>query len=441
MNEKTICFILGGGVGSRLYPLTKDRSKPAVPIGGKYRLIDIPLSNCLNSGMRKIYVLTQYNAASLNKHIKNNYNFDVFSNGFVEILAAEQTAGNPNWYQGTADAIRQSMYHLANDPATHIMILSGDQLYQMDYQKMLQQHIDQGAELTIATKPVGAKDATGFGIMKVDEASQVTNFIEKPEADQLPGWRSKVDAKNRRKGWFFLASMGIYIFSKKALQQLFYENPEANDFGKEIIPYAIANGYEVVSHQFDEYWTDIGTIRSFYEANLGLTDMKGEFNFIKNMGIYTQANMLAPAQITGTRFINCIIGEGSIIQAKKIQRSVIGIRSRIGKKTIISRSVIFGNDTIQLQDNWNDQTTLVPAGIGNNCIIENAIIDKNCCIGNNVSIVGDQSLPPEEHEAYSIVDGIIIIKKGALIPDGTTIGLVNKTQYTTEPAELIGDMV
>ena len=432
MKETTICLILGGGAGTRLSPLTSDRSKPAVPIAGKYRLIDIPISNCLHAGLDKMFVLTQYNSASLNKHIKNTYNFDVFSNGFVEILAAEQTPSNLQWYQGTADAVRQSMHHLRQYKYDNLVILSGDQLYQMDLAEMLAHHNDNKAELTIATKPVHPEDATGFGIMKVNQTSTVTNFIEKPDLSILPDWRSEVSEYNKRKGQLYLASMGIYIFSKKAINRLFDEQPKAMDFGKEIIPYAISHQYKVSSYQFEGYWTDIGTIRSFYEANIGLTDQDPEFSFFSRNPIYTNPRILAPSKLMGTSIQQALIAEGCIIKAKKIKKSVIGIRSKIGKKSKIIRSILFGNDFIQSLDEIN-QSAEVPLGIGKDCYIENAIIDKNCRIGNKVSIIGDFSLAAEDTKLYRIVDGIIVIKKGAVIPDRTIIGLnKNQTSFQKE---------
>ncbi|HND89237.1 MAG TPA: sugar phosphate nucleotidyltransferase, partial [Saprospiraceae bacterium] len=269
---KMISLILGGGAGSRLYPLTEKRSKPAVPIGGKYRLIDIPISNCINSGVRRMFVLTQYNSASLNAHIKNTYTFDAFTNGFVDILAAEQTPGSKEWFQGTADAVRQSRQHYERHDFDYVLILSGDQLYQMDFEAMVIEHIDKEADLTIACLPVDARDATGFGIMKVDDEGYIPRFVEKPSADILPNWQSEVSALNKKRGRIYMASMGIYIFSRKALADLFDAHPNAMDFGKEIIPAAIQSGKKVAAYQYDGYWTDIGTIRSFFEANIELAD-------------------------------------------------------------------------------------------------------------------------------------------------------------------------
>ena len=292
MKIKMISLILGGGAGTRLYPLTKDRSKPAVPIGGKYRLIDIPISNCLNSGVVRMFVLTQFNSASLNKHIKNTYHFDLFSRGFVDILAAEQTASNLNWFQGTADAVRQTTIHLRNHDFDYILILSGDQLYQMDFEKMAKYHIAQNADITIATTPVTPADATSFGIMKVNEHGFIERFIEKPDPEVLPDWKSQVSSELRDQGKEFFASMGIYIFSKAKMMELFDANPDATDFGKEIIPNSIKKGYNVASYEYNGYWEDVGSISSYFEANLALTDEIPKFNLFDNENIiYTRARL------------------------------------------------------------------------------------------------------------------------------------------------------
>jgi glucose-1-phosphate adenylyltransferase len=421
---KMISLILGGGAGTRLHPLTKHRSKPAVPIGGKYRLIDIPISNCLNSGVRRMYVLTQYNSASLNQHIQTTYNFDLFSHGFVDILAAEQTPYSDKWFQGTADAVRQSMHHFASKEFDYILILSGDQLYQMNFETMADYHIEKEADLTIATIPVPAREAPGFGIMKVNEDGFVENFIEKPALEILPEWESAVTDDLKREGRVYLASMGIYIFKRKVMERLFEENPNAVDFGKEIIPIAIEQDYKVASYAFDGYWTDIGTIRSFYEANIALTDSVPKFNLFDNLKqVYTRPRLLAPTKIFGTWFNHAIVAEGAILHAKKIERSVIGIRSRIGDQTEISNAIIMGNDYYETLEQIAKLASKPPLGIGNNCFIRNAIVDKNCRIGNDVYIHGSVSLPDIEEKTYSIRDGIIVIDKGAVIPDGTRIGL------------------
>ncbi len=423
MKIKMISLILGGGAGTRLQPLTKDRSKPAVPMGGKYRLIDIPISNCLNSGVVRMFVLTQFNSASLNAHIKNTYHFDLFSRGFVDILAAEQTASNLNWFQGTADAVRQTTIHLRNHDFDYILILSGDQLYQMDFEKMAKYHIAQNADITIATTPVTAKDATSYGIMKVNEHGFIERFIEKPDASVLHDWTSQVDAGLRDQGKEYFASMGIYIFSKKRLMELFDGNPDATDFGKEIIPNSIKSGYNVASYQYDGYWEDVGSISSYFEANLALTDEIPKFNLFDNENIiYTRARLLAPAKISNTKISQSIISEGSIIQAASVERSIIGIRSRIGVGTSIKHAMVMGNDFFETLEKIVLRPHEILMGIGADCHIENAIIDKNCRIGNNVSIIGHESLPDSDEETHTVKDGIVVVKKGSVIEPNTNLG-------------------
>lgn len=421
---KIISLILGGGAGTRLFPLTEQRSKPAVPIGGKYRLIDIPISNCLNSGIRRMFVLTQYNSASLNQHIKNTYNFDSFSHGFVDILAAEQTAKNQGWFQGTADAVRQSMHHLKNHDHDYVMILSGDQLYQMDLEGFAKYHLKKKAHLTIATIPVNDKDAPGFGILKQNEKEMIESFIEKPSPDILPEWTSPVDEKYSSQGKNWLASMGIYIFSKTFLEKLFAENPDATDFGKEIIPYAINNKFKVASYSYGGYWEDIGTIKSFFDANIALTDPIPDFNmFDDETRIYTRPRMLAPSKVFGTFFNQAVMAEGCIVHAKQIDHAIIGLRSRIGQGTEVSNAIIMGNDSYETLEEMNNLKGIPAMGIGENCYIRNAIIDKDCRIGNNVRIHGSTALEDAEHDQYLIRGGIIVTRKGGVIPDGTRIGL------------------
>lgn len=420
---KMICLILGGGAGSRLYPLTEKRSKPAVPIGGKYRLIDIPISNCINSGVKRMFVLTQYNSASLNAHIKNTYNFDTFTNGFVDILAAEQTPGSFDWFQGTADAVRQSEKHYNRHDFDYILILSGDQLYQMNFEEMALNHIKSGADLTIACLPVNARDATGFGIMKVNEKGLIPRFIEKPKAEQLGEWVSEVSPANKKRGNHYLASMGIYIFNKQALTDLFAENPNATDFGKEIIPAAIEKGRRVAAYQYEGYWTDIGTIRSFFEANLELTDHIPSFNLFDNRNrIYTRGRMLPPAKFYGGTSVNrSLVAEGSIIHARVVDSSIIGIRSRVGENTVIKDAIVMGNDYFQSLQDIAANPDEIPMGVGHYCHIEHAILDKDCRIGNNVVIKGGDHLPDVDTPEFTIRDGIVVVKKGAVIPEGTRI--------------------
>ena len=420
---KMICLILGGGAGSRLFPLTEKRSKPAVPIGGKYRLIDIPISNCINSGVKRMFVLTQYNSASLNAHIKNAYNFDHFTHGFVDILAAEQTPGDASWFQGTADAVRQSRKHYERQDFDYVLILSGDQLYHMDFEEMVKHHIAKGSDLTIACLPVNARDATGFGIMKVDDTGSIPRFIEKPDTDQLPDWVSQVSGNHQKRGRVYMASMGIYIFNRKALNDLFDQHAEAKDFGKEIIPAAISSGRKVAAYQYDGYWTDIGTIRSFFEANIELTDHIPSFNlFDNNRMIYTRGRMLPPAKFYGGTQVNrALIAEGSIIHARVIDSAIVGIRSRIGENTVIKDAIVMGNDHYQTLQEIALNPDDIPKGVGYNCHIEHAILDKDCQIGNNVVIKGGDHLPDMDGDGFCVRDGIVVVKKGGVLPDGTRI--------------------
>ncbi|MCU0381069.1 MAG: glucose-1-phosphate adenylyltransferase [Chitinophagaceae bacterium] len=423
MKREVVAIILGGGAGSRLYPLTATRSKPAVPIAGKYRLVDIPISNCLNSGIGRMYVLTQFNSASLNKHIKNTYHFSAFSSAFVDILAAEQTPDNPTWFQGTADAVRQSLRHIEQQDFDYVLILSGDQLYQMDFQDMVDRHIDLNADISIATIPVGDREAPEFGILKTTEGI-ITSFVEKPSKDILADWVSDTGPEMQAMSRNYLASMGIYIFSRKILFDLLQDiHPDATDFGKEIIPSSIKE-YKVASYQYDGYWTDIGNIYSFFEANLALTQDIPPFNLFDNSkSVYTRARMLPPAKISGTTLEKTIIAEGCIINASRVENSVIGIRTRIGYGTTVVSSYIMGSDYFETLEEMNNSVSrgLPKLGIGERCYIRNAIIDKNCRIGNDVRINGGSHLANADHSHYTVKDGIIVIKKGAILPDGFVI--------------------
>lgn len=424
MNKNVIAVILGGGAGSRLSPLTSTRSKPAVPIAGKYRLVDIPISNCLNSNIGRIYVLTQFNSASLNKHIKNTYHFSAFSSAFVDIIAAEQTPDNPAWFQGTADAVRQSLRHVSQQDFTHVLILSGDQLYQMDFQEMIDNHVNSKADISIATIPVNAKEATEFGILKKGEGGIIESFIEKPKSDVLDEWISDTGETMQTQGRNYLASMGIYIFGRKILFDLLQEEiKDATDFGKEIIPYSISK-HNVVSFQYEGYWTDIGNIHSFFEANLALTQDVPEFNlFDNNKAIYTRARMLPPAKISGTTLEKTIVAEGCIINASRVENSVLGIRTRIGYGSTIVSCYIMGTDFYETLEEMNTSVSngLPKLGIGERCYIKNSIIDKNCRIGNDVRINGGKHLANTEHLLYTIKEGIVVVKKGAVIPNGFVI--------------------
>lgn len=421
MSSNVICIVLGGGQGSRLFPLTATRSKPAVPIAGKYRLVDIPISNCINSGIERIYVLTQFNSASLNKHIKNTYHFSVFSDSFVDILAAEQTPHNTTWFQGTADAVRQSLHHLSPHEFDYVLILSGDQLYQMDFEHMIADHEAKNAEISIATIPVDEADSEGFGILKTDDDQMITSFIEKPKKDMLPGWDSEVSPEMQAAGRIYLASMGIYLFNRKTLYDLLEGNTRT-DFGKEIIPQSIGT-HKISSYQYEGYWTDIGSIPSFFDANLGLTDEIPQFNLFDKRSIFSRARMLPPSKLSGTSLHNAMISDGCIIHAAHISRSVIGIRTRIGVGTTILNTYVMGNDYYQtLEQIAAYKLENKPImGIGERCYINNAILDKNCYIGNDVKINGGTHLEDGDFGTYTVTEGIIVVKKNAIIPNGTII--------------------
>lgn len=420
INDKVLSIILGGGQGSRLYPLTENRAKPAVPIAGKYRLVDIPISNCINSDIKRIYILTQFNSASLNQHIKNTYHFSFFSSAFVDVLAAEQTIASSDWFQGTADAVRQSMHHFLKHDFEYALILSGDQLYQMDFNDMIEKHIKSKAEISIATLPVNAKDATSFGILKTNNEDVITSFIEKPAAELLPDWTSEVSNEMKAEGRNHLASMGIYIFNRDLLIELM-NNPDTIDFGKEIIPQNI-HKHKTLSYQFEGYWTDIGNINSFFEANLGLTDDIPKFNlYDRKQHIYTRARILPTSKLSGTIVNNAVIADGCLIQAKEIERSVIGIRSRIGKDSTVINTYMMGSDYYETLDEIEIENIKILMGIGERCFIKNTIIDKNCRIGDDVKINGGTHLEEKETDTYVIKEGIVVIKKGAVIPSGYVI--------------------
>ncbi len=429
VNTKSVLsIILGGGVGSRLFPLTKQRSKPAVPLGGKYRLVDIPISNCINSELRKIYVLTQFNSASLHRHISQSYRFDYFAGGFVEILAAEQTLGDSSWYEGTADAVRKNLIHLLNHPADHILVLSGDQLYRMDYRSLIEQHVASGAEITIATIPVRRDLAQGLGIMQIDAGRRITRFVEKPKDPALldslhldAGWYERLGV--RGEGEFLLASMGIYLFNREVLIRLL--STELTDFGKHIIPDAISQ-HRVLSYIFQGYWEDIGTIRSFFEANLDLASELPRFDFFNMVApIFSRPRWLPGSKINGAAIDHAMICDGCIINRAQISFSIVGIRSIVGAGARLMRTVMMGADYYESQE-----TILLHAaegkprmGIGSNARIENAIIDKNARIGNNVVIspAGKPENMDHEQGLYYIRDGIVIIPKGGIVPDNTVI--------------------
>ena len=423
VSRDVIAVILGGGAGTRLFPLTLHRSKPAVPLAGKYRLIDIPISNCINSNINRMFVLTQFNSASLNRHIALTYRFDHFSRGFVTILAAEQTPLSREWFQGTADAVRRSLHHLEAYRHSHVLILSGDQLYLMDYREMYRYHCERGADITIATTPVTAEAAPGLGIMKTDDEGRIVEFVEKPAPEQLKGLESKVPPEMEAQGRIYLASMGIYVFNRQVLREELDAYPEYIDFGKEIIPAAL-KVRKVYSYPFMGYWSDIGTIRSFYEANLMLTDTYPPFSLYNpHMPIYTHARMLPPAKIINSQIVNSMIAEACIILNSTVKRSVIGIRSFVDEGAIIEDTIVMGNDYFPWHRREERELMQGPdfPGIGKGSVVKGAIIDKNVSIGKGCRIVNQAGVVEGEGPGFYIRDGLVVILKNAEIPEGTVI--------------------
>lgn len=406
-------LILGGGAGSRLQPLTAERAKPAVPIAGKYRLVDIPISNCINSDIRNIYLLTQFNSVSLHQHIGATYRFDQFSGGHVRILAAEQTPDSAGWFQGTADAVRRSMrYFLDQDPDL-VVILSGDQLYRMDLDAVIKEHINKGADLTISTKPVPRDEAEALGIMQTGEDGRIIRFAEKPGDTLLLN-----QLKAPRDDDTYLASMGIYVFNIDVLKELLC-NCEDSDFGKHIIPGAIDN-YKVYSYIFEDYWEDIGTIRSFWAANLALTDPLPQFSFYDmSKVIYTRMRYLPPSKINQCNLSRCLLSDGCIISGERIEHCVIGLRALVGEGSVVEDSIIMGAD--YYEHGKVEDLSGIPIGIGKNCRVKNAIIDKNARIGDNVVISPEDKPENEQTDLYWIRDGIMVIPKNTVIPSGTVL--------------------
>ena len=421
--EPMLAVILAGGAGTRLYPLTKLRAKPAVPLAGKYRLVDIPISNCINSDVNRIFVLTQFNSASLNRHVARAFRFDNFGRGFVSVIAAEQTPQSKDWFQGTADAVRSSLYHLESHRHSHVLILSGDQLYGMDYRKMQAHHEANDAAVTIGTIPVTASDAPAFGILKTNEQNVITEFHEKPAPDELAGKESPVSDEMEADGRVYLASMGIYLFDREALREMLDANPDDHDFGNEIIPAAIEER-RVVSYPFGGYWSDIGTIRSFYDANLMLGKPEPEFSiYDANRPIYTNARMLPPAKIERSDVKQSLVAEGSVVSGSEVTNSVIGIRSYVQQGATVKDTVFMGADYYPWQPPEERSVAEGPdhAGIGENAHVEGAILDKNVSIGKNCRIVNADNIEEGEGENYYIRDGIVVIPKNVSIPDGTVI--------------------
>jgi glucose-1-phosphate adenylyltransferase len=420
-----ISVILGGGAGTRLFPLTKDRSKPAVPLAGKYRIVDIPISNCLNSGLKRIFLLTQFNSSSLHRHIQQSYQFDDFSNGFVEIMAAQQTPSSDAWYQGTADAVRQNLNHFDNSSHKYVLILSGDQLYRMNFREVLEQHIQTGAEVTVATIPVNRNDARSFGIMQIDGEERITRFVEKPQDPALldtlqmdGGVRSRLGIRSDD---VLLASMGIYVFNRDVLAKALAGKHV--DFGKHIIPNLIDGG-KLFSYVYQGYWEDIGTIKAFFDANLDLVNEIPKFNFFDtDAPIYTHARYLPASKMVRGHFERVSIADGCIIVDARIEHSIIGIRSRIESGATIKDSIVMGLDDYEspTESEANLSRGLPPLGIGRNAYIERAIIDKNARIGDNVRISPFGKPEGFDGDNYYIRDGIVVVPKGGVIRSGTVI--------------------
>ncbi len=427
--ENVVAVILGGGAGSRLFPLTKERAKPAVPLGGKYRLVDVPISNCINSNIMQIFILTQYNSASLNRHISRTYRFSSFSTGFVEVLAAEQRPDSPEWFQGTADAVRQMIPHIRDWRINTVLILSGDHLYRMDYRKFLARHFETNADVTISVVPARPEDAAGFGLLKTDEAGRIIEFKEKPKGDDLEAMRVETtrfgltaeEAEKRP----FLASMGIYVFNYERLIELLGEDEARFDFGGEIIPSAIKK-LNVQAHLFKDYWEDIGTIRSFYQANLDLSSPLPKFDFFNTAApIYTRSRYLPPSKLHDCDINNTMVSEGCILNGVHARNSIIGLRSRVDAGVKIENSILMGADFYESFDEItaNVNQSKPNLGIGGNSIVRRAIIDKNARIGRNVQLINKDNVETKngENGCYFIREGIIIVPKNAIIKDGTVV--------------------
>ena len=428
-SDNVVALILGGGAGSRLFPLTRERSKPAVPLGGKYRLIDVPVSNCINSGITQIFVLTQYNSASLNRHISQTYRFSNFSTGFVEILAAEQRKDSPDWFQGTADAVRQILPHLRDWNVRTLLILSGDHLYRMDYRKFLSRHYETNADVTISVIPAKPTDAEGFGLLKTDADGKIVEFKEKPKGEALEAMRvdttnfglSAAESQLRP----YLASMGIYVFNYEKLLELLETHDKAVDFGGEIIPAAI-DKYNVQGYLFNSYWEDIGTIRAFFDANLDLASPLPKFNFFDTEApIYTRSRYLPPSKLHDCDIDNSMVSEGCIMNGVFVRRSIIGLRSRIDTGVRIEQSIVMGSDLFEPLEEIQQNLDLGKphVGIGRNTTIRRAIIDKNVRIGKDVALLNAAEVENADgpNGCYYIRDGIIIVPKGATVPDGTIV--------------------
>lgn len=429
--KRVLGIILGGGAGTRLYPLTKLRAKPAVPLAGKYRLIDIPVSNCINSDINKIYVLTQYNSASLNRHLTRAYNFSSINDGFVEVLAAQQTPDHPGWFQGTADAVRQYLWLFKEWDVDEYLILSGDHLYRMDYGDFVQRHRETNADITLSVIPIDERRASSFGLMKINDAGRVVDFSEKPKGEALRAMQVDTSSlgldANEARQKPYIASMGIYVFKRDVLIDLLEQHPEQTDFGKEIIPGAAAD-YNLQAYLFDDYWEDIGTIEAFFEANLALTmQPKPAFSFYDEKApIYTRARYLPPTKLLNCEIRESIIGEGCILKDCQISHSVLGIRSRVGSECRIEDALLMGADYYESSVDRNGHEhsqKVIPIGIGEGSTIRRAIVDKNARIGKKVLILNKDRVEESnrEDEGFYIRSGVVVVLKNAVIADGTVI--------------------
>ena len=430
--KRVLAIILGGGAGTRLYPLTKMRAKPAVPLAGKYRLIDIPISNCINSGINKMYVMTQFNSASLNRHLSQSFNLSAsFGQGFVEVLAAQQTPDSPSWFEGTADAVRKYQWLFQEWDVDEYLILSGDQLYRMDYSKFVEHHRRTGADLTVAALPVDQAQAEAFGLMRTDDNADIKEFREKPKGLDLQAMAVDTSrfglTSEAAKEKPYLASMGIYVFSRKTLFDLLDGHPEYKDFGKEVIPEALARGDKLQSYVFNDYWEDIGTIRAFYEANLALTQQPTPpFSFYdEKFPIYTRPRYLPPSKLVDVQVTDSIIGEGSILKSCGIHHCVLGVRSRVETDAVVQETLVMGADYFESSD---ERALLrerggIPLGVGEGTTVKGAILDKNARIGSNVTIVNKDRVEEADRadQGFYIRNGIVVVVKNATIPDGTVI--------------------
>jgi glucose-1-phosphate adenylyltransferase len=427
--QEVLSMILGGGRGTRLYPLTKYRSKPAVPIAGKYRLIDIPISNCINSGLNRIFVLTQFLSVSLHSHIGHTYKFDPFGRGFVEVLAAQQTNEAADWYQGTADAVRRQLRYIEEDPCREVLILSGDQLYRMDFRRLVYAHRETGADVTLAVLPVGREEVSGFGIVRADDSGRLVGFVEKPKTDEQlrpvetpPDWleRRGIESRGRR----YLASMGIYLFNRRVLLDLLGADPGATDFGKEVFPRSLQS-HRVCAHLFDGYWEDLGTVGAYHQAHLALASDLPPFDFHTPEGvIYTRMRNLPASRVSEARLRHCLVSDGCLVEpGTRAERCVIGVRSRIGRGVTLRDTVLFGNSGVETEtDRADNRRRNIPArGIGDGSVIQRAIVDKDARIGRSVQVVNRRGLQEADGDNYVIRDGIVVIPDSAIVPDGTVI--------------------